>query len=102
MAAFTIVTAQRGSYAGTKPILYGDKKDENNGLNNRFGDDSKDSTVTPPKLDANYFSNYYNSLPVDQQPFWWSNREHIQQHLNQPEGGTSNIFNRGHFQGRRR
>ena len=121
ICVFTIIVglshAQRGSYAGSRPIVNGIKgpfPEENNELTNRFSDSTTDQNVIP--LPQNfpvyvphnmYHIDQINQRPVYQQPFWFANRDYINEHLNGPQGGQHNIggsvtSNRGSFHGRRR
>lgn len=109
--------AQRGSYAGSRPIINGYKgpyPEESNTLSNRFGDESNSingyqNVIPLPQnfpfnADHNmYFLNNIDNLPQAQQPFWYLNRDYISNHLNGPQNvGGSVVSNRGSFMGRRR
>jgi hypothetical protein len=114
--------AQRGSYAGSRPIVNGIKgpfPEENNELANRFSDSGTQQNVIPlPQHFPIYVPhNMYhidqiNQRPVNEQPFWFANRDIINEHLkgpgegisqSEPQGGTQNRFQGGQqglFQGR--
>lgn len=111
-------SAQRGSYAGSRPIVNGLKgpfPEENNELTNRFSDSENQQNVIP--LPQNFpvyvphnmhHIDQINRRPLNEQPFWFANRDYINQHLNgpsqngQPLIGGSVTSNRGSFIGRRR
>lgn len=108
--------AQRGSYAGSRPINDGVKgpfPEQSNTLTSRFGEADANGNANqnvvplPPHFPVNtnhnqYLLNRVNELPINQQPFWYVNREYISDHLNSPRTGGSGVANRGHFMGRRR
>lgn len=112
----SVVNAQRGSYAGVRPISNGIKgpfPDASTGLSNRFGDDNSlnnningnPNNQRPLPVDALGNVHLVNTLverPWYQQPFWLLNYQQIEAHRNQPQlslGGP--LANRGSFQGRR-
>ena len=117
-----LASAQRGSYAGSRPITNGMKgpypeQQQQTNLDNRFNDNSiGQNGVTPvasvpePGLIPQYnpYNNWhlYNQAaqqPVHQQPFWLLNHQAIQNHLNNPQPlGVQPLANRGSFMGRRR
>ncbi|KAG5674654.1 hypothetical protein PVAND_004608 [Polypedilum vanderplanki] len=122
-----LTSAQRGHYAGSRPINDGIKGEfpdvqQPTNLGNRFTDNSIGSGQTQPvnsnpvnpNLIPQYHPynnmnlfNYFNQLPQHQQPFWFLNNEAIQGHLNrqqpQPIGmqsqpiGVQPLQNRGSF-----
>lgn len=103
----SVVSAQRGSYAGVRPIQNGNKGDfpaQNVGLNNRFGDNSINEAA-PQRLPIDALGDYHlvNTLiqrPQHQQPFWLLNYQHIEAHRNQPQFTGDPLANRGSFAGR--
>lgn len=103
------VFAQRGSYAGVRPIENGIKgpfpTPLPTGINNRFGENGIDNTPTQPlPIDAlgdAYLVNKLNQLPPEQRPFWLLNYQIIEAHRNQPQLGAQPFANRGSFLGRR-
>lgn len=107
LVLISAVYAQRGSYAGARPINNGVKgpfPEQSTGLNNRFGDNSIGGQQQPLPVHAlgdTHLVNRVSQLPEHQQPFWYLNREHIQEHLNRPQMSGSVLVNRGSF-GRRR
>lgn len=108
LVLISAVYAQRGSYAGARPINNGVKgpfPEQSTGLNNRFGDNSIGGQQQQPlpvhALGDTHLVNRVSQLPEHQQPFWYLNREHIQEHLNRPQMSGSVLVNRGSF-GRRR
>jgi hypothetical protein len=112
VVALTIIdsiAAQRGSYAGSRPIKGAEKGPypDNNGIANRFSDSSNSVQPAPLPIDANGnydLVNRISQLPAEKQPFWYINYQNIEAHRNQPQqlGGSSVLANRGSFQGRRR
>lgn len=106
LAVIDNIAAQRGSYAGSRPIKHAEKGPyPDNGISNRFGD-SNSVQAAPLPIDANGsydLINRISQLPKEQQPFWYLNYQAIEAHRNKPELGVSNVVvNRGSFQGRRR
>lgn len=101
MVLISIASAQRGSYAGVRPISNGIKGDyptpENTGLSNRFGDEAKPLPVDA--LGDVYLVNRISQLPQHQQPFWFINYQQIEAHRNRPQLTAPVTFNRGSFQG---
>lgn len=102
-----VVVAQRGSYAGVRPIANGIKGPfpvQPTGLNNRFGDDGDNSINGPQRLpvdalgDANLVNTLYQR-PLNQQPFWLLNYQQIEEHRNNPQLSLNNLANRGSFMG---
>ena len=91
--------AQRGSYAGSRPIVNGIKgpfPEENNELANRFSDSNTQQNVIP--LPQNfpifvphnmYLIDQVNQRPLNDQPFWFANRDIINEHLKGPGEGFS-------------
>lgn len=103
------VYAQRGSYAGVRPINNGIKgpfpTEQNTGLSNRFGDNTINGPPQPLPVDAlgdAYLVNRISQLPEHQQPFWYLNYQHIEAHRNQPQFSGSVLANRGSFGRKRR
>lgn len=104
---FIAANAQRGSYAGVRPISNGNKgpfPEQASGINNRFGEDNG---ITPQRLpiDALGDVNLVNTLlqrPPQYQPFWLLNWQQIEAHKNQPQLSGNHLAHRGSFQGRRR
>lgn len=97
----SVTEAQRGSYAGSRPIINGIKGDfpVDTGISSRFG--GNDLPVDA-RGDVNLV-NRLSDLPSNQQPFWLLNYQQIEQHRNQPQySGGSVLANRGSFLGRRR
>lgn len=113
----TVVTAQRGSYAGVRPISNGQKgpfPDASVGLSSRFGEDDSINSINnlnsgntnnqrPLPVDALGNVHLVNQLverPWYQQPFWLLNYQQIEAHRNQPQLAVGGPFaNRGSFQG---
>jgi hypothetical protein len=97
----SVTEAQRGSYAGSRPIIHGMKGDfpVETGISNRF---AGDELPVDARGDVNLV-NRLSDLPYSQQPFWLVNYQQIEEHRNQPQyTGGSVLANRGSFQGRRR
>lgn len=98
--------AQRGSYAGVRPISNGIKgpfPEQPSGITNRFGEENG---LTPQKLpiDALGDANLVNTLlnrPQHQQPFWLLNWQQIEAHREQPQLSGNHLAHRGSFVGRR-
>lgn len=99
-----LTSAQRGHYAGSRPINDGIKgpfpEQQSTNLGNRFNDNSIGSGQSQPvnfnQVDPNsipqynpynnmYLLNHFNNLPQHQQPFWFLNNQHIQGHLNRQQ-----------------
>lgn len=108
LLTLNIVFAQRGSYAGVRPIANGNKgpfPTQPSGLFNRFADDGADNSINGPQrlpVDALGDANLVNTLyqrPVHQQPFWLLNYQQIEAQRNQPQLSLHNVVNRGSFQG---
>lgn len=104
MVLLQVVVAQRGSYAGVRPIANGIKGPfpmQATGLNNRFGDD--DNSINGPQrlpVDALGDVNLVNKLsqrPLSHQPFWLLNYQQIEAHRDNPNLSLSNLHNRGSF-----
>lgn len=85
--------AQRPSFAGNRPASgYKDgfiqqttssNSNNNNGdfIGNRNGESPSINTIPNLPIDAHgdaYLFNHYNSLPVDQRPYWLLNQQHIE------------------------
>ncbi|KAL7041981.1 hypothetical protein ACKWTF_000976 [Chironomus riparius] len=106
--------AQRGSYAGSRPIVNGIKgpfPEENNELANRFSDSGTQQNVIslpqnfPIYVPHNmYLIDQVNQRPLNEQPFWFANRDIINEHLKgpgegfsqeQPQIGSQNRFQNG-------
>jgi hypothetical protein len=107
------VSAQRGSYAGKRPVYHENKGDfpteATAGLNNRFGADNDLNGYAPQPqqlpVDALGDYAYYNrvnQLPYWQQPFWLLNYQQIEAHRNQPQLSGGVFVNRGSFSGTQR
>lgn len=118
-----LTSAQRGSYAGSRPINNGIKgnfpeqqqQQQQSIVANRFGDNTinannQNDPLTPIQSQPAFidpYNNYYylnqiNQLPQNQLPFWFVNRDIIDAHLNRPQINASPLANRGSFMGRRR
>jgi hypothetical protein len=101
MVLISVANAQRGSYAGVRPIINGIKGDfptPDSGISSRFG-----GSELP--IDALGDVNLVNKLserPRYQQPFWLLNYEQIEAHRNNPQLTGVPYASRGSFQGRRR
>ena len=98
--------AQRGSYAGVRPISNGIKGEYptqatlNQDITNRFG--GSDSQQVPSEFTNNIdLANRVSQLPYNQQPFWYLNAHHIEAHRNQPQFSGSVHPQQGSFSGRR-
>lgn len=109
MALLSVVNAQRGSYAGVRPINNSIKGPfptvENTGLSNRFGDDDVYGRPQPLPVDALgdvFLVNKLSQLPPHQQPFWLLNYQQIEAHRNNPQLTGHGFVNRGSFSGRLR
>lgn len=89
------VNAQRGSYAGSSPIINGIKRSLLNqqypdSIDNRFNDDSAEDNLNSNFLpfypqssyNSNQLVNRINQLPDYKQPFWFQNRDYINSYLN--------------------
>lgn len=100
------VNAQRGSYAGSRPVINGNRGDfptQPTGLSNRFGDDSANQLPVPiDALGDHILVNRLSQLPENKQPFWLLNYQIIEAHRNQPQAQFAGnaLANRGSFQGR--
>lgn len=98
----SVTAAQRGSYAGSRPIINGIKGDfpVDTGISNRFGGDE---LPIDARGDVNLV-NRLSDLPYNNQPFWFLNYQQIEQNRNQqqPQYVGSVLANRGSFLGRRR
>lgn len=109
LVLISAVGAQRGSYAGVRPISNGIKgpypTEQNTGLSNRFGGDNEiNGPPQPLPVDAlgdAYLVNRISQLPEHQQPFWYLNYQHIEAHRNRPQNSGSVLVNRGSFGGKR-
>jgi len=89
MCVFMTVSAQRAPFAGSRPNGYKDRLQTdlatNNGIADRFGDNTPVSTEKLPHLalgDRDIVDRL-NNLPVDQRPFWLINAEAIEAQKNQ-------------------
>lgn len=105
LVLLSVVYAQRGSYAGVRPIMNGIKgpfPTQQSGLNNRFGDDVDQKPLPVDALGSYDLVNRLSQRPYYQQPFWLLNYEAIEAHRNQPQPGVGPFANRGSFQGRKR
>lgn len=105
--------AQRGSYAGSRPIQNGNKgpfpmqssntnNDNNNGISSRFGGSSDSSKQQYIPVDALGDYNLVNKLsqrPQHLQPFWLLNWQAIEAHRNNPQLSASPVVSRGSFSG---
>jgi hypothetical protein len=110
----TVAEAQRGSYAGLRPINGGNKGEfpttrASTGLNSRFGEDNSiNGGVQQPHPAALGFGhdpslvNKLSQLSEDRQPFWLLNYQQIEAHRNQPQFTGQATSSRGSFMGRRR
>lgn len=110
LLVLSVANAQRGSYAGKRPIENGIKgayPSEQTNINNRFGDDDNSlnyGQIQPLPIDAlgdAQLVNRLNSLPPEQRPFWLLNYQIIEAHRNQPQFSAQPFANRGSFMGRR-
>lgn len=113
LVLLSVVNAQRGSYAGRRPINHENKGDFPTqgaaGLNNRFGESDVNGFVATPQqplpVDALGDYEYYNrvsQLPYWQQPFWLLNYQQLEAHRNQPQLTGGVFVNRGSFSGNQR
>ncbi|XP_049953719.1 activating signal cointegrator 1 complex subunit 2 homolog [Schistocerca serialis cubense] len=66
------------SYPGPLPQFAAANSEE--GLENRVG-----ATTTTTQSPEQFISSQVGAWPEDRQPFWFVNREHIQQHLGRPQ-----------------
>ncbi|CRK86561.1 CLUMA_CG000209, isoform A [Clunio marinus] len=100
----SVINAQRGSYAGVRPIENGIKgpfpSPPPTNINNRFGDDSIGNGLPVDALGDYNLVNKLSQLPLNKQPFWLLNYQHIEAHRNQPQFTGQAITNRGSFTGR--
>lgn len=109
LLALSVARAQRGSYAGMRPIsngLKGPFPAQNTQLNNRFGGDNT-IDAAPARLPVDalgdvHLVNKLSLLPEHQQPFWLLNYQHIEAHRNQPQLTGLPFATQGHFMGRKR
>lgn len=108
--------AQRGSYAGSRPIQNGNKgpfpmqssntnnnfnSNNNNGISNRFGgsDSSKQQHIPVDALGDYNLVNKLSQRPQHLQPFWLLNWQAIEAHRNNPQLSASPVVSRGSFSG---
>jgi hypothetical protein len=90
-ASFSMISAQRGSYAGSSAIISGLRQPFDNSLGQRLGDQQAN---VPNYLNTN--NNYplnerINNLPPSNQPFWFLNGPAINAHLNIPQPQLNGI-----------
>jgi hypothetical protein len=100
----SVANAQRGSYAGKRPIqngIRGDYPTQATNINSRFGDDENQLPLPVDALGDANLVNKLSQLPPEQQPFWLLNYQIIERHRNQPPVLGQPIANRGSFLGRR-
>jgi len=102
-----IVSGQRAPFAGSRPNGYKDRLQtdnvvNNNGIADRFGENTQVSTEKLPHLalgDRDIVDRF-NTMPVDQRPFWLINAVAIEAQKNQGRPmntvnqNTGNIANR--------
>lgn len=98
--------AQRGSYAGSRPIQNGNKgpfpmQSSNNEITNRFGgSDSYPKQYIPVDALGDYnLVNKLSQRPQHLQPFWLLNWQAIEAHRNNPQLSASPVASRGSFSG---
>lgn len=89
-ASISMISAQRGSYAGSSPIVSGLRQPFDNGVGQRLNDQNQNqqsaNIPTYMNTDNNYLLvNRLNQLPPGNQPFWFLNGPAINAHLNQPQ-----------------
>lgn len=108
LLVLSVANAQRGSYAGKRPIENGIKgafPEQQTNIFNRFGDDNSLNSA-PQRLPVDALGNVnlvnqLYSLPPEQRPFWLLNYQVIEAHRNQPQIFAQPFANRGSFAGRR-
>lgn len=97
----SMITAQRGSYAGSAPIVGGYKQgwggESNTG--NRIDDNLQSTQSAQPSIpfiapaQNNYnLINRIAQLPSQHQPFWYLNSQAINNHLNQQQSFVPGTF----------
>lgn len=105
-----LILAQRSPYAGSRPNGYKDKfvpqvqvtqpTTSDSGLLNRVGGETTKRIPIEAMGDISGF-NLLSQRPIEQQPFWLINYQHIEAHKQKPQLQTNPIATRGHFAGRR-
>lgn len=93
----SLINAQRSPYAGFRSSA----GFENSG--NRVDVPSTSNYNQRVPLDARNDVPLYNqllTLPLEQQPFWLLNYQHIEQHRQQPNFQSSGISSGSHYAGR--
>lgn len=85
-ALFSMISAQRGSYAGNSPIVSGLRQPFNNEVGTR--NNNGNSIQQVPQFmnpNNNNLINRVNQLPASNQPFWFLNQQAINAHLSNPQ-----------------
>lgn len=117
LSILVTVSCQRSPYAGSRPssgykdTYLGQSSSSTTSQNvgnvgDRLGESSTSATVggTTNRLPVDAYGDkflvdHYNSLPVEQRPFWILNQEHIDQHRGRPQqplaNNAGNIGNSG-------
>lgn len=104
-ASVSVISAQRGSYAGSSPIVSGLRQPFDDNLGNRqnsvqplnsntFQQPQQQTPQFFPQNNAN-LADRINQLPPSNQPFWFLNQHAINAHLNQPQPGFGGIAQGG-------
>lgn len=95
-----VVNAQRGSYAGGRPGSgYKDRfvpqSSTTADINNRWGDQTGSTGASTERLPYDAYGdaqivNHWNSLPIEQRPFWIVNQAHIEAQRGTPQRPAQN------------